>query len=75
MADLKPCPKCNIQPVKETRLKMLGKIRDGGYTVTQGRFKCPECGYGPSWGMGYCVDYGWDRNVEVWNRRVGDEKS
>lgn len=70
MPDLKPCPKCNTAPVQETRPKMLGKIQDGGYTVTQGRYKCPKCGFAPGWGMCYCVDYGWDRNAEVWNNFV-----
>ena len=70
MPELKACPKCGVLPVKETRKTMLGKIRDGGYTVTDGRFKCPNCQRAPSWGKSYCVDYGWDSNVEVWNKEV-----
>lgn len=69
---LKPCPKCNILPVKDKRRVMLGKICDGGYTVTQGRYKCPNCQRAPSWGKCYCVDiYGWDeKEIEVWNDEV-----
>lgn len=72
MIELKPCPKCGILPVKEIRKTMLGKIWDGGYTVTDGRFKCPNCQRAPGWGKCYCVEYkqGWDANAEVWNKEV-----
>lgn len=74
MPQLKPCSKCGILPVKETRSKILGKIRDGGYTVTEGRFRCPNCNRAPGWGKCYCVDYGWDANVDVWNKEVGNDE-
>lgn len=74
MDKLKTCPKCKILPAKETKRVMLGKIKDGGYEVTDGRFICPKCGFGPSWGQSYCVDYGWDKNAELWNRRCDDGK-
>lgn len=31
---------------------------------------CPNCQRAPGWGKSYCVDYGWDANVEVWNVEV-----
>lgn len=65
-----PCT-CGTMPVQETRKHMLGKIQDGGYTVIDGRYKCPSCGKAPGWGQCYCVDYGWDNNIEVWNRMIG----
>lgn len=68
-ADPLPCT-CGAMPVKETRIKSLGKVSDGGFDVTQGRYKCPECGNAPGWGKCYCVDYGWDKSTEVWNRHV-----
>lgn len=72
--ELKPC-KCGAMPIKETKRVMLGRIEDGGYPVMQGRFKCEKCGFEPNWGIFYCVDYGWDKNIEVWNccvDRVGE---
>lgn len=69
MDELKPCH-CGAMPIQETQQVMLGKLRDGGYAVTQGRYRCTKCGNAPSWGQSYCVDYGWDKNIEVWNRRA-----
>lgn len=69
MIKLKPCL-CGAMPIKETKQEMLGKVCDGGYMVTNGRFKCPSCGRSPSWGKSYCVDYGWDNNIKVWNALV-----
>lgn len=73
MAELKPC-RCGATPVQETESLMLGKIKDGGYSVTQGRYVCPVCGYAPDWGLSYCVEYsgGWEKNAMVWNKKVGD---
>lgn len=64
-----PCT-CGSLPVRETRRKMLGKVQDGGFPVTLGRYICPVCEKAPSWGRCYCVDYGWQENVEVWNRMI-----
>lgn len=65
-----PCT-CGIMPVKETKKIMLGKIGDGGYSATLGRYVCPACGKAPGWGRCYCVDYGWDKSTEVWNEYIG----
>ena len=70
-ADLKSC-RCGSMPVREARRVMLGRIEDGGYDVMEGRFRCPTCDDGPSWGQCYCVDYGWDKNIAVWNRWVNN---
>lgn len=51
----------------------LGRVEDGGYDIFIGRYKCPRCGNAPSWGQSYSVMYGWDKNIGVWNRRVGCE--
>ena len=70
MAKLLNCPKCDIMPEQETKIEMLGTYRDGGYEVLQGRFVCPVCGFGQSWGQSYCVNYGWEGNERMWNRLV-----
>lgn len=67
--EIRPC-KCGTMPIKETRKVMLGKIQDGCYPVISGRYKCPKCGFAPSWGASYCVQYGWEKNIEVWNKSV-----
>lgn len=73
--ELKPCH-CGALPVRETQRVMLGRIEDGGYPVTHGRYKCPECDNVPSWGPFYCVDYpgGWEKNAMVWNRLIDKSK-
>lgn len=63
---LKRC-RCGATPTKEAKTEMLGKIRDGGYEVTIGRYKCPSCGIAPDWGRCYSVYCGWENNVDVWN--------
>lgn len=70
--EIKRCPKCGILPVKDKRRVMLGKIQDGGYTITQGRYRCPNCQLAPSWGKSYCIDvYGWTLvEVKAWNEEV-----
>lgn len=68
--NISPCL-CGTLPVKEMRSVMLGKLADGGYPVVQGRFRCPNCGLSPSWGMSYSV-FGnrWDENIAVWNKLI-----
>ena len=63
---------CGETPVRETRTEMMGKLRDGGYETTIGRFHCPVCGGGPSWGQSYSVTHegGWEKNAAVWNKWV-----
>ena len=80
LADPSPAPAplpctCGTMPVRETRVRMLGKIQDGGFSVTQGRYTCPACGKAPGWGQCYCVDYGWDKNTEVWNKFIGGKNN
>ena len=72
MMELKPC-KCGAMPKQETQELMLGKIEDGGYPVTIGRYVCPKCGFAPSWGQSYSIYRGWDKNEEAWNRRAGND--
>ena len=72
---LKPCPKCEVIPERETKLEMLGTYRDGGYQVLHGRFVCPVCGFGQTWGQSYSVHYGWDANERMWNRLVDAYKN
>lgn len=74
MSELKAC-RCGAMPIQETQVHMLGRIEDGGYPVTIGRHKCPECGNAPSWGQSYSIHYGWDENIGVWNRCVGCESA
>ena len=69
MSKLLPC-KCGTMPQRETRKQMIGKIQDGGYTVTLGRFFCPKCHAAPYWGKSYCVDVGWNTNARVWNKFI-----
>ena len=67
-----PVPRiCGTMPVQEMRAVMLGKIKDGGYTVIQGRYICPSCGNAPGWGKCYSIHGGWDKNVDVWNKLIG----
>lgn len=51
-------------------MEMLGTYRDGGYTVTHGRYECPACGFGQSEGQSYSTAYGWEANKRMWNRLV-----
>lgn len=71
-SELKPCPVCSVMPERETRLEMLGTYRDGGYEVLHGRYKCPSCGLGPTWGQSYSAQYGWEANKRMWNRVVSN---
>ena len=72
--NIAPCL-CGALPVKETRSVMLGKLADGGYSVVQGRFRCPNCGLSPSWGMSYSIFGGWDENIAVWNKFVQKQEA
>ena len=72
--NIAPCL-CGALPVKETRSVMLGKLADGGYPVVQGRFRCPNCGLSPSWGMSYSVFGGWDENIAVWNKFIQKQEA
>lgn len=67
--EVKPC-RCGSMPNKETQGFMMGKIEDGGYSVTIGRFHCPVCDDGPSWGQSYSIYRGWNKNIMVWNRWI-----
>ena len=73
--NISPCL-CGTLPVKEMRSVMLGKLADGGYPVVQGRFRCPNCGLYPSWGMSYSVFGGrWDENIAVWNKFIQKQEA
>ena len=73
--NIAPCL-CGTLPVKEMRSVMLGKLADGGYPVVQGRFRCPNCGLSPSWGMSYSVFGGrWDENIAVWNKFIQKQEA
>lgn len=72
--DLKPCPKCNVRPVQESRVEVLGGIQDGRFAVILRRYKCPVCGDAPGWRRYHYADSGWDRNIEVWNEYVEGKK-
>lgn len=75
--ELKPCPYCGVKPVQETKRVMLSKIEDGGYPIAIGRYRCPLCGFAPSWGKSYSVSvFGFcDNHIEVWNKVVNEERS
>lgn len=53
---------------QETKRVQLGKVIDGGYSVTSGRYVCPCCGRSSGW---RCVEYGWDKAVQDWNLKHG----
>ena len=72
MAELKPC-KCGAVPILEEKNVMLGKIEDGAYPITYGRYVCPNCGKEQSWDTAYSTyaDLGRENNIKRWNRLVG----
>ena len=66
---------CGAFPVKEMRSVMLGKLEDGGYSVVDGRLRCPNCVLSPNWGMSYSVFGGWDENITVWNKFIQKQEA
>lgn len=66
------CPRCSVFPIQETQTHMpsVKELRDGGYSITFGRYVCPVCGSAPSWGKSYSIRGGWDKNISVWNEHV-----
>ena len=73
VTELRKCPKCDVLPVQETYTHMpsLKEIRDGGYSITFGRYVCPVCGDAPSWGKSYSIHGGFDeKHIKVWNDHV-----
>lgn len=70
MVELKRCPKCGCLPELEEKTHMPTdrELRDGYYSITIGRYKCPECGLAPNWGKCYSVHGGNEKNAIVWNK-------
>ena len=70
MTELKRCPICGCLPELETQTHYPTNkgIRDGGYPITIGRYKCPRCGLTPNWGKCYSTYCGNDKNATVWNK-------